>query len=46
MAYMEIFGNASHTTHMTVEDATLLRHSMHSFSQSSKFQRFELYKRK
>lgn len=39
MAYMEIFGNASHTNHGIHEDATLMRHSMHSFTHSSRFQR-------
>ncbi|CRK99983.1 CLUMA_CG013275, isoform B [Clunio marinus] len=38
MAYMEIFGNASHSTHVTHDDATLVRHSMHSFSHNARLQ--------
>ncbi|XP_070501755.1 guanine nucleotide-releasing factor 2 isoform X2 [Chironomus tepperi] len=36
MAYMEIFGNASHSSHMSSQNLMLTRHSMHIFAQSSK----------
>lgn len=34
---MEIFGNASHSSHMSSQNLMLTRHSMHTFAQSSKF---------
>lgn len=40
MAYMEIFGNASHHTHHVNDDVTMMRHSMHTFSHSTQIQRF------
>ncbi|KAL7052343.1 hypothetical protein ACKWTF_004846 [Chironomus riparius] len=37
MAYMEIFGNASHSSHTSSQNLLITRHSMHTFAQSSNF---------